>query len=87
MPVHPTKEQIEAVLDACKTRPAGVARTAKYLRSKNIETSYNITYKIMKENKLVTPSAAKSCRRKWIRFEGSYILLGRDPVRVTIFMI
>ena len=72
MSVHPTHEQTEAVLDACKTRPAGVARTAKYLRSKNIVISYNITYKIMKENKLVIPSAAKSRRRKWVRFERKY---------------
>ena len=70
--VHPTKEQIQAVLDARKTIPAGATRTAKYLRGKNLEISYSLVYKIMKDNDMVTASAAKSRRRKWIRYERRY---------------
>ena len=70
--IYPTKEQIDAVLDAHKTLSAGVARIAKYLHDKNMVISYNTTYHIMKEHGMITPSPAKSRRRKWIRFERRY---------------
>lgn len=59
-------------MDACKTEPAGVARTSKYVCSMGILISYSLVYKIMKEHKTVTPSAAKSRKRKWIRYERRY---------------
>ena len=70
--VRPSREQVDAVLDACKTEPAGVARTAKYVRSMGTLISYALVYKIMKKNGMVTPSAAKSRRRKWVRYERKY---------------
>ena len=82
MPVRPTVEQIEAVPDACKTRPAGVARTAKYLRSRNIVISYNIAYKIMKENKLVVHSATKSRRRIYVNSPCVEVRLSFHPVTI-----
>ena len=70
--VLPSKEQVDAVLNACRVKPAGIARTAKYVRNMGILISYNLVYKIMKEHGMVTPSAAKSRRRKWIRYERKY---------------
>ena len=70
--VLPSKEQVDTVLNACRVKPAGVARTAKYVRNMGILISYNLVYKIMKEHGMVTPSAAKSRRRKWIRYERKY---------------
>ena len=68
----PSKEQTEAVLESYKKSPAGVTRTAKHLRHKGIKISHGTVYKIMKANDMVVPSAAKSRRRKWIRFERRY---------------
>ncbi len=60
------------MLDACKVAAAGVVRIAKHLRAKDMMISYNVVYRIMKENKMVAPSAAKSRRRRWIRYERKY---------------
>ena len=57
-----------AVLGEYGRRPAGVQRVARRPRRLH-DISYYDTYRIMKENGLVTPSPAKSRRRKWIRYE------------------
>ena len=46
----------------------GVLRTAISLR-KARDISHVCVYRIMEENGLVIPSAAKSRRRKWVRYE------------------
>ena len=51
--------------------PVGVLQTAKKLR-RNHDISYALTYRIMKDNGLVTASPAKSKKRKWVRFERRY---------------
>ena len=61
----------QLVLQMHKTHPAGVLYTAKRLRANHV-ISYRITYQIMKDNGLVVPSATKSRRRKWVRFERRY---------------
>ncbi len=70
--IAPTREQADAVLAAHHEMPAGVTRTTRNLRQKGMQISEKMVYKIMKENNMVTPSAAKSRRRKWIRFERRY---------------
>lgn len=60
-----------AVLGEYGRRPAGVQRVARRLRRLH-DISYYDTYRIMRENGLVTPSPAKSRRRKWIRYERRY---------------
>ena len=56
------------VLDEHKREDVGVLRVAMNLR-KSHDISYSKVYRIMKENGLVVQSAAKSRRRKWIRYE------------------
>ena len=73
-PGRPTKEpshvQTKSVLDMQNEgNHMGVVRTAKYLRGAGYNISYCAIYKIMKKHGLVTPSPAKSKRRKWVRFE------------------
>ena len=70
-PVTITASQIRLVTETYNDGPAGVTRTAKRLRS-NHDISYNTVYRIMKKNGSVTASAAKSKRRKWVRFERRY---------------
>ncbi len=70
--VRPSREQADAVMDACRTEPAGVTRTAKYVRGMGVLISYSLVYRIMKGHNAVTPSAAKSRRRKWVRYERRY---------------
>ncbi|MCE2497504.1 MAG: transposase, partial [Nitrosopumilaceae archaeon] len=70
--IRPTVEQTDAVLAARRRMPAGVTRTARYLRHKGMQISEKMVYRVMKENGMVTPSAAKSRRRKWIRYERRY---------------
>jgi len=70
--IRPTGEQTAAVLAAHDSMPAGVARTARYLRHRGMQISEKMVYGIMKEHGMVTPSAAKSRRRKWIRYERRY---------------
>ncbi len=43
--------------------------TVKHLRNAGVNISYHIVYKIMKKHGLVTPTPARSTRRKWVRFE------------------
>ncbi len=47
----------------------GAHYTAKRLKDDGQDISYRAVYKIMQENGLITPSPAKSKRRKWVRFE------------------
>ncbi len=68
----PTEEQTNVVLAAHRVMPAGVARITKYLNHKGIQISEKMVYTVMKENNMVIPSAAKSRRRKWIRYERRY---------------
>ena len=70
--VRPSREQAGAVLDARRTQPAGVAGTARYVRSTGTLISYGPAYKIMKEHGMAAPSAAKSRRRKWVRHGRRY---------------
>ena len=70
--IHPTQKQIDVVLAAHDKMPAGVTRTTKYLRCRGTQIREKMVYRIMKENGMVTASAAKSRRRKWIRFERKY---------------
>ena len=70
--IRPTKEQIDAVRGPHRKMPAGITRTAKYLRHKGMQISEKMVYKIMKENNMVIPSTAKSRRRKWIHYERKY---------------
>ena len=60
---QPSSDDIRMVLDQYKQEPAGVLRTAMALQKK-YDISYMRVYKIMKDNGLVTPSAAKSRKRK-----------------------
>ncbi len=62
---------VRAVLEEYKHSAAGVVHTAKRLR-RQLDISYYEVYRIMKENGLVTPSAAKSMPRKYVRFERKY---------------
>ena len=56
-------DDVRMVLDQYKQEPAGVLRTAMALQKK-YDISYMRVYKIMKDNGLVTPSTAKSRKRK-----------------------
>ena len=64
----PSPDEVQAVLDEHKRENVGVIRVVINLK-KSHNISYSKVYRIMKENGLVTPSAAKSRRRKWIRYE------------------
>ena len=59
------------VLEEHKREPVGVLRMARRLR-KGHAISYSNICRIMKGNGLVTPPAAKSRKRKWIRCEGRH---------------
>ncbi len=64
----PSPDEVQLVLGEHKREDVGVVRVAMNLR-KSHDTSYSKVYRIMKEGGLVAPSAAKSRRRKWIRYE------------------
>ena len=64
----PSPEEVRLVLDECRQEPQGVLRTAMNLQV-NHDISYQRVYRIMKENGLVVSSAAKSKKRKWVRYE------------------
>ncbi len=68
---HITGAQIRPVAGACEGQPVGAARVAKSL-GKNHDTSYGRACRILKKNGMVTASAAKSGRRKWVRYERLY---------------
>ena len=70
-PVPATDADVSMVLEEYRRDPAGVLHTAKKLR-KNHDITYAMTYRIMKDNGLVTASPAKSKKRKWVRFERRY---------------
>ena len=70
-PVHATDADVSMVLKEHGREPVGVLQTAKKLR-RNHDISYALTYRIMKDNGLVTASPAKSKKRKWVRFERRY---------------
>ena len=65
---RPSPDEVQLVLDEHRWEDVGVLRTAMNLR-KDYDISYAKVYQVMKENGLVVPSAAKSRRRKWIRYE------------------
>ena len=66
-----TAAQIRLVTGTHEGEPTGVLRTAGRLRH-NHNTSYRAIYRIMKKNNLVIPSAAKSKKRGYVRFERKY---------------
>ena len=68
---HITEAQIRLVTDAHHKQPVGVLRTTRELK-RDYDISYNRVYQILKNNGMVTASAAKSKRRKWIRYERVY---------------
>ncbi len=68
---HIPEAQIRLVTEAYEGQPVGAARVAKSLR-KNHDISYGRVYRILKKNGMVTASAAKSRRRKWVRYERLY---------------
>ena len=71
-PMEPiTEAQIRLVTDAHKDQPVGATRITKELK-KNHDTRYNQAYHILKKNGMITASAAKSKRRKWVRYERMY---------------
>ena len=70
--IRPAGEQTAAVLAAHDRMPAGVKRAAGHLRRMGVQISEKMAYRIMKENRMVTPSAAKSRRRRWVRYERMY---------------
>ncbi len=65
---RPSPDEVQLVLGEHKHEDVGVLRVAMNLR-KSHDISYSKVYRIMKEGGLVAPSAAKSRRRKWIRYE------------------
>ena len=63
---------ITEVLDHYDKMPAGVVRLACRIRETNQEISFRDAYSIMKSENMVTPSPAKSRKRKWVRYERRY---------------
>ncbi len=68
---HVAESQIRLVTEAYGEQPVGVGRVARALR-KNHDISYGRVYRILKKNGMVTASAARSKRRKWVRYERMY---------------
>ena len=66
-----TSAQIRLVTNAHQDDPVGVLRTARRLRSSH-DISYRTVYRIMKKNGMIISSAAKSKKRKYVRFERKY---------------
>ncbi len=66
-----TASRMRLVTWAHRRRPVGVVRTARDLR-KNHDISYHAVYRILKKSGSVVPSAAKSRKRKWVRYERRY---------------
>ena len=64
-------EETEVVLDTHRLHPAGVLHTAKRLRLAH-DISYHSVYRIMKKAGLVTASAARTKKRKYVRYERMY---------------
>ena len=68
---HATEAQIRLVTGVHHYRPVEVVRTAMKLR-KNHDISYHAVYRILKKSGAVVHSAAKSRKRKWVRYERRY---------------
>ena len=66
-----TEAQIRLVAGAYREQPVGAVRVARALR-KNHDISYGRVYRILKKSGMVAASAAKSRRRKWVRYERMY---------------
>ena len=66
-----TGAQIRLITDAHQRRPVGVVRTARELR-RNHDISYAAVYRVLKKRGAVEASAARSKRRKWVRYERTY---------------
>jgi len=67
----PTRGEVEAVLRLYAEQDVGVVRTARRARQE-LDISYGRVYRIMRENGMVSPSAARSGQRKWVRYERMY---------------
>ncbi len=67
--VQTTAEQEAAVLEAQRKGQAGVVRTTRRLRNAGRRDIFYCRVYDMRKNGLITASAAKSKRRKWVRFE------------------
>ncbi len=68
-PVKITSEKILMVLQHCKKEKMDAHYTAKLLKDNGQDIIYREAYQIMQGNGLITPSPAKSKRRKWVRYE------------------
>ena len=68
----PSAEHVSAVLARHAEEDVGVIRTARRVRKDNPDISYACVYRIMKEHGLVTASAARSGKRKYVRYERKY---------------
>ncbi len=66
-----TAAQMRLVTEEHGRRPVGVVRTARSLR-KSHDISYQTVYRILSKNGSVVHSAAKSRKRKWVRYERRY---------------
>ena len=67
-----TRDMVTVVLDHYAKMPAGVVRLACRIRETNQDISFCDVYNIMRSENMVTPSPAKSKRRKWVRYERRY---------------
>ena len=68
----PAPGEVQAVLDLHGREPLGVQRTVNALRLAGRFITYYRAYRIMRDNGLVVPSAARSKKRKWVRYERMY---------------
>lgn len=68
---HVTEAQIRLIADMHQRHPSGVVRTARNLR-RNHDISYAAVYRVLKKSGAVEASAARSRRRKWVRYERAY---------------
>ncbi len=67
-----TQDAVRTVLEWHGRMPTGVVRLTRLLKATNQEISYGTVYSIMKSENMITPSPAKSRRRKWVRYERKY---------------
>ncbi len=68
---EPSEETVRMVIDECRARPVGVIHMTRLLKRGRV-ISYRLVYFIMRKNGLVIPSAAKSKKRKWVRYQRKY---------------
>ena len=67
-----TQDAVRTVLEWHGRMPAGVVRLTRRLKAANQDISYGAVYHIMKSENMITPSPAKSRRRRWVRYERRY---------------